>query len=394
MASVPASAASMPAAAPAPAAADAAASAATSAAANAAGTAAARAFVIAWAVFWLLLFTVAVQEHLRFGSVADLWRPLLAEGSSCVVTSLIVWLQWPHLPRLDPLLGRPWRWLARPLALLPLVAPLFVAAVYAIRHAVHALAGLTYRHPPWPEVLLYESIKFSVFYLLFVAVFFGIRSFAALHAERLRAEAHLALARQAQLAQLAQQIEPHFLFNALNVVASAIPEQPALAERLLLRLSALLRAATDLTRRPQVSLAEELNLLQAYAEIMGQRFADRVQVAWHVDDSLRGERVPALILQPLLENAFRHGVERHAGPAQIEICIGRTGQGALRASVACSLGALPATPGEGVGLANVRERLALLFAGRASLTVAPRPGGGVVAAIEWPAVGAAEAAPA
>jgi LytS/YehU family sensor histidine kinase len=234
-------------------------------------------------------------------------------------------------------------------------------------------------------VLLYEGVKFSLFYGLFVAMIFGFRSFAALHAERLRAEAHLALAREAQLTQLAQQVEPHFLFNAINTVASAIPDQPALAERLLLRLAALLRATTDLARRPVVTLDEEMALLRAYAEIMGQRFAGRVLTEWRVDDSLRGHCVPALILQPLLENAFRHGVERHAGPARIEIEVGRAGAAALRASVACSLGVLPAVAQEGVGLGNVRRRLSLLHGERASLRLETNPGGGVRAVVEWPA---------
>lgn len=343
----------------------------------------ARPFLLAWAVFWLLLAVVEVQDHLRHGQ-ADLWRPLLWEGSSCLVASALVALLWPHVPRLDPLLGQPWRWVVRPLALLPLAAPAFVAAVYAIRHGVHALAGLTYQHAPWPQVLLYEGVKFSLFFGLFVAMIFGFRSFAALHAERLRAEAHLALAREAQLTQLAQQIEPHFLFNAINTVASAIPDQPALAERLLLRLAALLRATTDLARRPVVTLDEELALLLAYAEIMGQRFAGRVVTEWRVDESLRGHRVPALILQPLLENAFRHGVERFPGPARIEIEVGRAGADSLRASVACNLGALPAVPEEGVGLGNVRRRLALLHGERAALVLEANPGGGVRAVVVWP----------
>jgi len=343
-----------------------------------------RPFLIAWAVFWLLMAVVEVQDHWRQGQ-ADLWRPLLWAGSSCLVASMLVALLWRHVPRLDPLLGQPWRWLAWPLALLPLAAPAFVGAVYAIRHGVHALAGLAYQHASWLQVLLYEGVKFSLFFGLFVAMIFGFRSFSALHAERLRAEAHLALAREAQLTQLAQQIEPHFLFNAINTVASAIPDQPALAEHLLLRLAALLRATTDLARRPIVTLDEELALLRAYAEIMGQRFAGRVALEWHVDDSLRGQRVPALILQPLLENAFRHGVERHAGPARIEIEVAPSGASALRASVACSLGALPAALEEGVGLANLRRRLALLHGERASLVLEADPGGGVRAAVEWPA---------
>ena len=351
-----------------------------------------RPFAIAWGVFWLLLVTVAVQDHLRHGQ-PDLWRPLLWELSSCLVASALVVLLWHQVPRLDPLLGQPWRWVARPLALLPPAAAAFVAAVYALRHGVYALANQSYRHAPWPEVFAYESVKFAIFYLLFVAVMFGMRSFAAMFAERARAQASLALAREAQLAQLAQQIEPHFLFNALNTVASAIPEQPALAERLLLRLATLLRAATDLARKPEVTLAEELTLLEAYAEIMVQRFADRVQLRWSVDASLHPCPVPALVLQPLLENAFRHGVEQHPGPVLIEIEVARAGAATLRAAVHCSAGELhvagPATAasldaGHGVGLANVRRRLALAHGTAASLTLAPRLGGGVSAVLELP----------
>ena len=378
----------------------------------------ARAFLLAWGVFWLLLITVAVQDHLRQGQT-DLWRPLLWELSSCAVASLLVWRAWRHVPRLDGRLAQPWRWLALPLTLLPALAPLFVGAVFAIRHGVYALVGQSYRHAPWPEVLAYESLKFAIFYLLFAAVFFGMRSFAALHAERLRAESSVALAREAQLVQLAQQIEPHFLFNALNTVAAAIPEQPARAERLLLRLASLLRAATNLARRPVVSLAEELALLEAYAEIMGERFADRVTLHWHVDESLHACRVPALILQPLLENAFRHGVERHAGPARIEIelvrvvpiapassallgahAVAADAAPAWRATVSCNLGSLPPAHGPqlelGVGLTNVRRRLALAHGEAASLRLERMSadagaeggsgGGGVRVTVELPCV--------
>jgi two-component system, LytTR family, sensor kinase len=343
-----------------------------------------RAFIVAWGVFWLLLVTVAVQEHLRQGQT-DLWRPLLWELSSCLVSTLLVAALWRQIPRLDKHLSQPWSWAMRPLALLALAAPMFVLVVYSLRHGVYALVGQTYRHAPWPELFVYEVIKFSIFYGLFVAMIFGLRSFAAFHAERHRADEGLALAREAQLAQLAQQIEPHFLFNALNTVAAIIPEQPALAERLLLRLAALLRAATDLTRRPLVSLDEELTLLEAYAEIMGQRFAERVSLTWAIEPALRPCRVPALSLQPLLENAFRHGVERHAGPVAIEVRVERAATaGRVRAAVACSAGRLDPTAAPGVGLANVRRRLALVHGEAASLVVAPRAGGGVTASVEWP----------
>ena len=139
--------------------------------------------------------------------------------------------------------------------------------------------------------------------MLFTAIVFGVRTHAALSEQRLRTQA-------AQLAQLTQQLEPHFLFNALNTIASTIHDKPDLADSLLTRLAALLRATTDLTRRPSCTLDEELKLVDGYAAIMCERFADRVTLRIEVDPAARACRVPTLAIQPLLENAFRHGVER------------------------------------------------------------------------------------
>ena len=145
------------------------------------------AFLLAWALFWLLLMTVSVQDHRRHGLVT-LWQPLLWEGTSCLVASAIVWLQWRKLHRQDHLLPHPWRWFAAGLVWLPLVATGFVAAVYALRHAVYMVLGETYRHETWGVVFRYETIKFSLFYLLFIAILFGMRSHAAMGAARLRTE--------------------------------------------------------------------------------------------------------------------------------------------------------------------------------------------------------------
>jgi LytS/YehU family sensor histidine kinase len=99
---------------------------------------------------------------------------------------------------------------------------------------------------------------------------------------------------------------------------------------------------------------------------------------------VRGCRVPARSLQPRRGNAFRHGVERHAGPATIEISTQPAEAGRVRASVACSVGAFDAGAAPGIGLANVRRRLALVHGEAASLVVAARAGGGVVTTMEWP----------
>jgi LytS/YehU family sensor histidine kinase len=323
-----------------------------------------------------------VQEELRQGSNA-IWRPLLWEGTSCLVATLIVAIQWRFALRTDPLLIRPWRWFAAHLAWLPVAAPAFVAAVYGSRHAAYAVAGATYRHWPWGQVFVYESLKFAIFYLLFTAVFFGIRTYAVMVAERVRAERAAALANEAQLLQLAQQIEPHFLFNALNTIAETVHRDPDLADALITRLAALLRAATDLTRRPEATLGEELALLQGYAAIMCERFAGRASVDFDIPEPLRACRVPALALQPLLENAFRHGVEKQAGPVHVRIGARREG-GRLIIAVENDAGTLDPARGDGTGLGNLRRRLATRYGDAASLGLAERAGGGVVATIELP----------
>ncbi len=340
------------------------------------------AFLGAWAVFWLLLLTVAVQEHQRQGHTA-LWQPLLWEGSSCLVASLIVWLQWRRLHDQDRLLAHPWRWFAASLLWLPLTALGFVAAVYALRHAVYAIIGASYRHEAWGLVFRYETIKFGLFYLLIVAVLFGIRSHAAMSAERVRGERLRGLTQQAQLLQLTQQIEPHFLFNALNTIASTIHTDPELADTLLLRLSALLRAATDLTRRPEVPLAEELQLLEAYAAIMGERFGSRLALRFEIDPDSTNCQVPTMVMQPLVENALRHGIELQTRPGTVVIR-SRRDAGRLLLEVEDDLGVLAQPLVFGVGLSNLRQRLALGYDQQASLTLQARVGGGVLARIELP----------
>ena len=339
-------------------------------------------FALAWVVFWVLMTTVEVQDYLRHGG-RELWRPLLWQASSLVVASAVAWVQWRRVTCTDHLLDTPWRWFAEGLKWLPAIAPAFVAVVYAIRHAAFALVGVPYVHEPWGTVFAYEMLKFGAFYLMFVTIFFGIRSHAALGAARVRLERERGLAQQARLLQLTQQLEPHFLFNALNTIASTIHRDPDLADALVTKLGALLRAATDLTRHAETSLDDEVRLLGDYGAIMVERFADRVSLAFDVAPAALACRVPTLVLQPLLENAFRHGVDEHPGPAAIVVRAHVDG-GRLRLSVEDDVGVLAGAPAFGVGLANLRDRLAARYGAAASLTLAPRAGGGVIASVELP----------
>jgi hypothetical protein len=339
-------------------------------------------FALAWATFCVLLTTVSVQDYLRQGGTA-VWKPIFWDGSSLLVASLIIWVQWRRAARLDVLLARPWRWFMRNLRWLPLVAPGFVVVVFAMRHGVYVLIGLRYDHEPWSVVFRYEMLKFAMFYLLFAAVIFGLRSYAALNHAQLRLAHERTLAQEAQLLQLTQQMEPHFLFNALNTVAATIEPDPALAERLLTQLASLLRAATDLARRPQTTLDDELRLLRAYAAIMCQRFADRVDVRFDIAPGLGARIVPTLALQPLLENAFRHGVERRIELTTVVVRASRHAD-RLRLEVQDDAGQLVPEPTEGVGLGNLRQRLHSRYGAQASLSLQALPQGGVLAVIELP----------
>jgi hypothetical protein len=335
-------------------------------------------WLLAWAAFWLLMATVAVQDHMRDHGAHALWRPLLWEGSSCLVASVMLALMWQRAPRHDSTLTQPLRWFFSQLRWLPLLAPLFVVAVYAIRHGVVALIGQVYNHPPWGAVFLYECTKFALFYTLFVAVVFGLRTHLALAEQRVRTQA-------AQLAQLTQQLEPHFLFNALNTIASTIHANPELADAMLTRLATLLRATTDLTRKPTCTLDEELKLLEGYTAIMCERFADRVTLELQIDPAARACRVPTLSVQPLMENAFRHGVERSSEPTRVLLRAQRHAD-RLRVEVEQSRGGVADAPARGVGLGTLRERLAALHGERAQVGLDALPGGGARAWFELPVV--------
>lgn len=344
-----------------------------------------------WAAFCLLMLLVGLQERWYAGQALWPW-PVFYEASSMAVATAVAAWRWRRSPRDDAWLDRPGQWFWRVLRWTPVAALVFVAALYGLRHAVRAAFGLSYEHQPWPEVLAYESLKFAVFYILFAGVQYALRSHQALAAARLRAERLERLSSEARLAQLTQQMQPHFLHNALNTIAALVHDDADAADAALLRLSGLLRAATAAARRPLHPLADELALARSYAELMQQRFGPaRVQLRWPAGE-VPVIDVPALSLQPLLENAFVHAVERRAALTTLAVDVRRDGEGRVTISVAddgdtpsASDDDTPAARGSGVALANLRERLHALYGDAAALHLAAREGGGCVAQLQLPA---------
>lgn len=192
---------------------------------------------------------------------------------------------------------------------------------------------------------------------------------------------------QARLGALEAQLHPHFLFNTLNAIATLIHEDPAAAERMITRLADLLRLVLRRELGQRVRLADELEFARMYLEIEQVRFHDRLQIRWAVDDSAKQAVVPSLLLQPLVENAIRHGVARTIGPCRVEIAARGEGD-RLHIEVVdngpgagCDAGS---PPGSGLGLRNIRERLAQLFGERYSLDLGPSSGGGCAVHVSIP----------
>ena len=337
---------------------------------------------LAWVVFWALLFLLGAQQYVWSGG-GPLWQPATEYGTAAVFSTLLALTQLRRAVPLDQQLGRPARWFLGLWRWLPLEASLFVTAMLAVPRAIHAALGVAFPYSDWLETSLYELGAFGLFYVLFGIVLFGVHSSRAFGNELLRAEQNARQAQAAQLAQLTQQLRPHFLFNALNTVSSLIHTEPVLADTLLTRLATLLRAATSASQHPEQSLAEELALLRAYADIMEQRFAGRVQLEWQIEPGAEVCQVPTLGLQAVLENCFGHAVEKRRAPTGIVVRAWREPpQLVVEIENDGQTPALP--PTLGVGLGTLQQRLALLHGGAARLALLPRPDGGLIVRVELP----------
>jgi two-component system, LytTR family, sensor kinase len=343
--------------------------------------------VLAWLLFWALMTVTAVQDYRRDGGT-DWWKPVLWEGSSLFVAAVLLLAQRRATRRHDALVATPRRWFLTQLPWLFVFWGTFVPLAFGIRHGVYALAGQVYRHEGWAETFFYENVRITVFFSLFVLVTFGLLSWQAMLEARLRAERTAGLLREAHLRQLTQQMQPHFLFNALNTISSLMREDVDKADTLLVRLADVLRATLVAGTRQQVSLADELRLLRGYADLMAARHADRVTLVWDVDAAPGGCLVPVMCLQPLLENVFRHTVERRRGNVRIALSARRMGPDLLL-SVADDAGRLDpdaSNGGTGTALRNLRERLDALHGPAASLTLTQLEPAGVRATIVLPCV--------
>jgi len=187
---------------------------------------------------------------------------------------------------------------------------------------------------------------------------------------------------QAQLQALQMQLHPHFLFNTLHTIGTLVETEPKLARQMIARLGDFLRLTLQEQGAELVSLARELEFARTYLAIEELRFQDRLKVIYEIAPETMGGQVPYLILQPLVENAIRHGVAPRADSGRLELRAERN-NGRLRIEVRDDGGRF-VQKAEGVGLKNTRSRLAQIYGPQAVLTLSVNESGNTVAAIEIP----------
>ena len=323
-------------------------------------------------------------------------QPRLGE---MLVWELPYWFLWALLAPLIFRLARWFRigrdgWLRN--SIIHLVACLTLAFLH---RAVYLIVGwalhvAVYRQYSSVRELYQSDILFNLptgymSYGTFMLISFVIDYYRRYQREELRASRLKAELAQAQLQALKMQLQPHFLFNTLNSISALLDEDVDAADEMLARLGDFLRMTLQNSGAQQVRLQEELEFLRCYLQIEQVRFQDRLTVSFDVAPEALDAMVPNLILQPIVENAIRHGVVTQAGPGRIDVCAARL-NGALVLQVKDNGPGLVSVQDSasklrgGVGLSNTRARLEQLYGAAQRLEMADAIGGGLQVTLEIP----------
>jgi two-component system, LytTR family, sensor kinase len=340
--------------------------------------------VALWSIlgFWAFYFVLNTL-HMAIGSHDDQLNMMLRRSAVVLVGIVLTLVMYVILRRLE---GKSMRFLLTTAFLVSIPASLAYASVnyaafylvYPTNSLMQEIAQMQAKHEMKPLEIITESAISWYFFIAAWGVLYVALSYAAKvgHAER-RAAAYKSEAQAAQLRALRYQINPHFLFNTLNSLSTLVLRQRTQeAEHMIMNLATFFR--TSLTNDPaaDVPLSDEIRMQRLYLDIEQVRFPERLSVVVDVPQQLENAQVPGLILQPVVENAIKHGVARSSGPGTVTIRA-RANNGSLHLTVEDDAnGPIDTTRRDGVGLSNVRQRLAARFDGAASCSYGPREGGG------------------
>ena len=335
---------------------------------------------------WALIFAGWTFLGLFFASqtyLTYLYTEGKAPGGLIVKLSLAEWYVWA-------VLTPPIVWLARrfPLERGRLLRALAVhVPVSLVLAAVKFQLDVVVRQtllgiPGLPNVMnkLHPNI---VTYWVIVGLSLAYSYYRKYQERELRASQLEAQLAQAELQALRMQLHPHFLFNTLHAIATLVHRDPEAADRMIARLSDLLRLTLENLGVQEVPLKQELEFLERYLEIEKMRFAERLAVALDVAPEALDARVPYLLLQPLVENAIRHAVAPRAAGGRIELRAA-VRDSALHLELRDDGPGLSGSPAEGLGLANTRARLERLYGPAHHFALADAPGGGLLVRMKLP----------
>jgi two-component system LytT family sensor kinase len=336
-----------------------------------------------------LLLGLAIQARQDLDKVEtklDLTEIFLSTIAECLIWAILTFgIIW--LARRFPI--GPGKWLRS--------LPIHIVACLLCSVLAIILAGLMaelIRHGiPKPThtgsvLLLFVVAKLNnniIFYTAILAVAMLLNYYRQIRERELTTSQLEAKLAQTQLQILKMQLHPHFLFNTLNAISALIHQDVELADRMIARLGDLLRASLENANQQEVAFKQELDFIQPYLEIEKARLGTRLTVDVQVDPAVMDALVPNLILQPLVENAIRHGVAARPGPGRIQIQAGRE-NGCLRLTVSDDGPGLqgPCETLKGIGLTNTRARLAKLYGSKHRLDLSNGPQGGLQVDITIP----------
>jgi two-component system, LytTR family, sensor kinase len=310
------------------------------------------------------------------------WKPMVWELSSVIVVfTLIPFIAlFERRFRLD---ARPrWRTILWHAGGALVFSALHVAGMLILRKLAYSVVDQHYEFGDLSIGAFYELQKDVITYSVVLVVIFAYREFQVRRTGELRAAELASELSQARLRHLTAQIEPHFLFNALNAISNRMHEDVDAADRMIADLGGLLRAAYDSDNHVLVPLARELEWLRGYAAMMTERFRGQLSFELNVSPGLEAVLVPRLLLQPLVENALRHGLPSGHGNLRVNVQLHGTRLHYTVSDDGAGIedGAVKA----GTGLSNVARRLELLFPKEHTLALARREPRGTVVSVSFP----------
>jgi len=342
---------------------------------------------VAHAAFFVLRFTYMWLDDVVRKETGTFLPRLIEEGSGSLGSYLLSWfvyLAWRAAPLRAPHL---WGRLPAYLGLGLLLSAANTSFMWGTRTLLFPLLGLgAYDYGRMPLRYLMEAPGALLGFASMLALLaLADEILRRRHQETTRLELERALA-ESQLRALRLQLQPHFLFNALNTISAQLHEDPAAADRLIGRLADLLRASLRSTDGSAVPLRDELTLLEAYADLMRARFGARLTIAVDAPGDVHDALVPPVLLQPLVENAVRHGGLERDGTARVTVTVRRhDARLTLRVhddGPGIANGRDPLTAG--TGLSTTAHRLALLHGEAARIEAANATEGGFAVTITLP----------